>query len=209
MTDTYAMQFLAPLFAGAYLPVSAATMRPAALAVVANDIVVHDRRRLLECGSGVSTIVLGRLLASRGGRVVTVEHDAAWVGVVRRLVAEHHLEDTVTIVEAPLVPAPVGQLDWYDLDIVSEAIAGYRFDLLLVDGPPAWRPGHELARLPALSVLAEHAAASCTIVLDDAERAGEAEIVEAWQRDCGITFRTPPGPGVAIGHRGEAPFGLL
>lgn len=209
MIDMHAMQFLAPLVAGSYLPFTAASMRPAALAIVANDIVVHDRRRLLECGSGVSTIVLGRLLASRDGRVVSVEHDAAWVRVVRRLVVEHHLEDTVTIVHAPLAPAPVGELEWYDVEIVAEAVAGYRFDMLLVDGPPAWQPGHELARLPALPVLEEYAAASCTIVLDDADRAGEREIIEAWGRDSGIALKAFPGRGVAVGHRGEAPFGLL
>jgi len=65
LMDMHAMQVLAPLLGGTYLPFSSASMRPAALAVVANDIVLHDRRRVLECGSGISTVVLGRLLAAR------------------------------------------------------------------------------------------------------------------------------------------------
>jgi len=203
------MQFLAPLLGDAYLPFSSASMRPSALAVVANDIVLHDRKRLLECGSGISTIVLGRLLASRGGRVVSVEHDAGWVQVVRRLVAEHGLEATVTLVEAPLAPAPVGTLDWYDVDVVSEAVAGYSHDLLLVDGPSAWMPGHELARLPAVPVLGEYAADSYTVVLDDADRPGEREILKLWERDSDVRCNLYSGQGVAVGHVGGAAFGLV
>jgi hypothetical protein len=207
--DIHAMQALEPLLAGKYLPFTSASMRPAALAVVANDIVLHDRRRLLECGSGISTIVLGRLLAPRGGRLVSIEHDAAWSAIVRRLVTDDGLQDTVTVIDAPLAPAPVGGLDWYDIDVVSGALSGYSYDLLLVDGPAAWRPGHELARLPALSVLGQYAAASCTVVLDDADRAGEREIVKVWERDSAFAFQIYPGQGVAVGHRGDAPFGLV
>jgi hypothetical protein len=164
---------------------------------------------VLECGSGLSTIVLGRLLAARGGRLVTIEHDAGWAAFVRRMVVEHGLQDVVTIVEASLAPAPVGSLDWYDLDVVLPALAGLAHDLLLVDGPPAWMDGHELARLPAVPVLAKHAAASCTVVLDDADRAGERQIVEVWERETGVKFARYTAQGVAVAHIGDAPFGLV
>jgi predicted O-methyltransferase YrrM len=209
LMDMHAMQVLAPLLAGTYLPFSSASVRPSALAVVANDIVLHDRRRVLECGSGISTIVLGRLLAARGGRLVTIEHDAGWATFVRRLVTDHGLHDVVTIVEAPLAPAPVGNLDWYDVDLVSGALSGYTYDLLLVDGPPAWMPGHELARLPAVPVLERYSAASATVVLDDADRDGEREIIDVWERDSGLMFARYTAQGVAVAHVGDGPFGLV
>jgi hypothetical protein len=207
--DAHALQTLSPLLTGPYLPFTSASMRPAALALVANDVVLHDRRIVLECGSGVSTIVLGRLLASRRGRVVTLEHDRGWARIVRRLVAEDGLEDTVAIVEAALAPVPVGDLEWYDLEVVTRALSGLCCDLLLVDGPPAWREGQELARLPALPLLRQYCAASATIVLDDAGRQGEREIVRAWEREAGISFQVYPAQGVAVAHVGDAPYGLI
>jgi hypothetical protein len=128
---------------------------------------------------------------------------------VRRLVIDSGLQEVVTIVDASLAPAPVGNLDWYDVDVVSGALSGYTYDLLLVDGPPAWMPGHELARLPALPVLARYSAASSTVVLDDADREGEREIVRAWERDSPVKFSLYVAQGVAVGHIGDAPFGLV
>ncbi len=57
-------------------------MRPAGLVAVCNDIVLDGRRRVVELGSGVSTVLLTRLLTQRrppgGFRMAVVEHDASW-----------------------------------------------------------------------------------------------------------------------------------
>ena len=84
--DEIAMHALAML-PGPYLPWSAGTMRPAGLVTVCNDIVLNDRRRVVELGSGISTVLLARLLTQRalpgGVLMAVVEHDdfwAQWVG---------------------------------------------------------------------------------------------------------------------------------
>jgi hypothetical protein len=65
---------------GPYLPWGAGVMRPAGLAAVCNDIVLNGRRRVVELGSGVSTVLFARLLTQRpppgGFRMAAVEHDA-------------------------------------------------------------------------------------------------------------------------------------
>jgi len=70
---------LRPLLdAGGSLPWGTRAMRPAGLVVVCNEVVRGDRTRIVECGSGVSTVVLARLLRERGaGSFVAVEHDGA------------------------------------------------------------------------------------------------------------------------------------
>ncbi len=40
-------------------------MRPAGLVTVCNDIVLNERRRIVELGSGVSTVLLARLMHQR------------------------------------------------------------------------------------------------------------------------------------------------
>lgn len=69
---------------------------------------------------------------------------------------------------------------WYDLSAVDRQA---RYDLILVDGPPAWK-GDPLARLPALYELRSQLSDKGVLLLDDAARPGESEIARQWQRDC-------------------------
>jgi len=208
VADAHALQVLRPLLGSHYLPFSEASMRPAALVVIANDVVLHERRCVVECGSGLSTLVLARVLAEQGGHLVTLEHDPAWANVVGRLLRREGLEDVVTLVEAPLRPAPAGALDWYDVDAMAGAMSERGCDLLVVDGPPAHEEGKGLARLPAVPVLRRWFAPSCTVVLDDADREGERAVVQEWERQTGVSFALRGNEGVAVGHFGEAPFSI-
>ena len=53
-------------------------------------------------------------------------------------------------------------------------------DLLLVDGPPGYGEGMERSRYPALPALEPRLAPGAMVVLDDASRPGEREIIERW-----------------------------
>lgn len=60
-------------------------MRPAGLVAVCNEIVHGARTQIVECGSGVSTVLLARLLRERrAGGLVALEHDRHWAGVGAR-----------------------------------------------------------------------------------------------------------------------------
>lgn len=93
--DLHAWHVLRPLLdVGGYLPWSTGAMRPAGLVVVCNEIVHRARTRVVECGSGVSTIVLARLLRERGtGSVVSVEHDRAWAALINDMLSREKLND--------------------------------------------------------------------------------------------------------------------
>ena len=200
--DRDALEVLRPLLdAGGYLPWSEWALRPAALAAVCNEIVLADRREVVELGSGVTTVVLGRLLGQRGGRLSSVEHDPDWAGVVRGLLETDGLGDAVRLIEAPLEPHP-SALDgahWYS----EAALAALpdEIDLLLVDGPPGNEEGIERSRHPALPVLGERLGRGAMVVLDDAERPGEQGVLENWgagYADWDFTIRDG---GIAIGVR--------
>jgi hypothetical protein len=186
---------------GPYLPWGSGSMRPAGLVEVCNDVVLNDRGNIVELGSGVSTVMLARLLAQSGGtgrrRLVAVEHDARWRRwVVGQLGAEGVGADVV-VVEAPLQPyADGGGLAWYDQAAVDAAIDVV--DLLIVDGPPAFEPGFGLARHRALVVLRDRLVPGATVVLDDVERDGEQEVLRRWEDEFGLAFRRVAAAGVAI-----------
>jgi predicted O-methyltransferase YrrM len=196
-TDEAARYALAAL-PGPYLPWGSGAMRPAGLVTVCNDIVLNGRRRVVELGSGVSTVMLARLLHQRpppgGFRFAAVEHDVGWAEWVSEQLDREGIGSGVSVVHARLVPHPRAEpgLSWYDQRALTEglriALQGDPIDLLLVDGPPAYAADMGLARYPALPVLLDRLAAGATVVLDDAERAGEQEVLRRWEDETGLVF---------------------
>jgi predicted O-methyltransferase YrrM len=198
-----AWQVLRPLLdAGPYLPWTVHAMSPAALVTILNEIAVASRGTIVECGSGISTVLIGRLLRERGGTLVSLEHDPAWAQFVRSQLELEGLEAHARLVEAPLAQHPLG-LDgapWYEEAALAE-LPGNGIDLLLVDGPTAYVEGMGRSRYPALPALAERLAPDAVVVLDDAARTGESAILDAWERETQFRFNLRRGERIALGQR--------
>jgi predicted O-methyltransferase YrrM len=188
-------------------------MRVPGLVAVCNDVVLADRRCVVELGSGTSTILLARLLHRRWGsaehRQVAVEHDPSWARWVGEQLAREGLADSVTVLHVPLAPhrLALAGLPWYDDERLQagldEALPGALVDLLVVDGPPADTAEKVLARYPALPALATRLVSGATVVLDDVERPGEQEVLRRWEAEFDVRFdRRAASAGVALGRLG-------
>jgi hypothetical protein len=196
--DLHGWQILRPLLdQGNYLPWTTGTMRPAALVLVCNEIIHRRRTRIVECGSGVSTVVLARLLRQlgAGATIAALEHDAHWASVVTDILRRESLLDFARVVHAPLVGIPT----WYDNSALMQTPDD--IDLLIVDGPPAHAPGHGLRRAPALKEFAQRLTETATVILDDVNRPGEREVLNRWEADTTWRFSIDDTAGVATGHR--------
>jgi hypothetical protein len=192
--DADAWQILSPLLVhGGYLPWTTGSMRPAALVEVCNEIVHGDRTRILECGSGVSTVLLARLLRERErGALTSLEHDRHWATLIGDHLRRERLEAIARVVHAPLRGDP----PWYRLEATPDEI-----DLLIVDGPPAFEPGHGTAREPALTHFDGNLVRGAAVVLDDIDRPGERQTLATWETATTWRFQVNPSAGVAIGRR--------
>jgi predicted O-methyltransferase YrrM len=192
LSDALALSELAPL-GGGYVPWTVASMRPRGIATVLNAIAIRERRTIVECGGGASTIFIARLLARVGGHLWTLEHEADWARQLEQIVAEEGHGENVTIVVAPL------ENGWYATSALDDATPKEGIDLLLVDGPPAVED--PLARYPAVPYFRPRLAEDATIVVDDIVRPGEQEIVARWERELGVEFEHRPLEGrVAVAH---------
>lgn len=183
--DALALAQLAPL-AGPFLPWTPYSMRAGAIVDLVSDIALRDRRLIVECGSGNSTIFMARLLRARGGsgRLVSIDHDAAWAELIGGALEAEGLASLVEMVVAPL------EGGWYSraaLPALTEV------GLLVVDGPTAYTEETRRSREPALDYFAPMLAADATIVLDDARRGGEQEVIAAWTQRHGREFELQPG----------------
>ena len=200
--DLHTWQVLRPLLdAGPYLPWSTGSMRPSAMVAVCNEIVHGRRRTVVECGSGVSTVVVARLLRQLGApaSVTSLEHDADWAELVTELLHREGLDHIGSVRHAPLEGDP----PWYAGSAVDRLPTG--IDLLVVDGPPAFAPGEGLRRAPAMSRLEERMTPDATVYLDDAQRPGEQAVVRDWNLTTSWRFVTDDLTAVAVGHRDRSP----
>ena len=167
-----------------------------------NEIVLGRRTAVAELGSGMSTVVIARLLAQRDGRLTSVEHDPAWANLVREQLEMEGLVETAQVLAAPLEPHSESWSGehWYSLDAIA-ALPG-PIDLLLVDGPPGFTEATAHSRYPALGALATRLSDDAVVILDDADRQPEREIVERWQVDQpDWQFGIDAEIGIAIGKR--------
>lgn len=124
-------------------------------------------RKIVELGAGQTTILLDafKRCGIFEGTAITVEHDEFWKDFIQAKVG-HELKLT------PLSNTRfTGGYDFANVSIPSE------IELLLIDGPPA--AGAEyLSRLSALPLVDLLNESGFVIVVDDAERPGESELVE-------------------------------
>ena len=140
--------------------------------------------RVVECSSGVSTVVLARAMQLNGrGHVWSLEHEEAFAQKTRAELQRHGLQDFATVLHAPLRAQSVGGQDWkwYDASVLPTG----SIDMLVIDGPPMTT--QPLARYPAVPVLAGQLADGATVMLDDAARPDEREIVRRWLAEHGMS----------------------
>jgi predicted O-methyltransferase YrrM len=149
---------------------------PDFLLALAEEIHCNKPTTVLECSSGVSTVVAARCLQQNGkGHVYSLENAPVFAEKTRQLLKRHGLESWATVIDAPLAPMS-NSATWYALNGLPQTLPP--IDVLVVDGPPATTA--PLARYPALPQLVNRLSPACAIFLDDANREPERKTVEKW-----------------------------
>lgn len=138
-------------------------------------------RRVLELGSGISTIVAAYALKEVGvGELISLDHDRDFAGITDSNLRKHGLSEFARVVHAPLCQVVLQGCahQWYDI----KSLEGLRdIDLVIVDGPPGIL--QHLARYPALPLLWSHLRDDVVVLIDDARRADERKMTELWCRE--------------------------
>lgn len=134
---------------------------------------------ILECGSGLSTVLLAIYAGERGVPVFSLEEDLYWVKRVEATLSWYGLEGA-QVVYSPITD--YGDLKWYS---IPEGLPSY-FEFVLCDGPVAH--GVEEGRRYGLVPLMGERLSGSTILLDDISRAGERDIARGWleEYDCQV-----------------------
>lgn len=125
-------------------------------------------RQILECGSGLSTIIM----ATSGADVHSLEHDPIWAD--RTICALKSLGLSATVHYSPI--RNHGEYRWYESWPKLDNIG-----LLLCDGPP------RLIGREGLSLIADRLT-KAVMVWDDAASTGTVAMIERWEKETGRRF---------------------
>lgn len=201
--DIKAMSLLPDLGVG-YVPWSSFAIRPSALTMMLNELVMNDSRVVIECGIGMSTLYMLSSQTSDDIRVVGIDDDAEWIGLVTSYLQRMGVpSDRYCLIHAPIKDYgddAVGRT-WYDDDKIKMGIAAFlgedKADMLVVDGPKGFLS--DKSRYQALPQLMSWLKSDCSVFLDDIHREDEYEIGQLWSREfnLNITYHLEKG-GIAI-----------
>jgi hypothetical protein len=138
---------------------------------------VSTRGPILECGSGLTTLVIGHLAGRREFETWSLEHSVDWHRRVQDAIRRHH------VTKASLCYAPLRNykgFNWYDPPLDKMPA---RFSLVICDGPPDLAHGGRYGLLPTLRDRLETGA---VILFDDAREPGQPEVLRRWAAEFGV-----------------------
>ena len=139
---------------------------------------------ILECGTGLTSVLLGLYAGRRDVQTWSLEHIPEWHARVTATLQRHRIPG-VDVCLAPL--RNYGDFQWYDppLDALPET-----FSLVICDGPPGTTQGGRYGLLPVLGTRL----ADTLILLDDADREGETDVLRRWasEKKIGVVLQTTP-----------------
>lgn len=128
---------------------------------------------ILECGSGLSTLLIAAVLKQQNQAHWALEHKPEWAMRVQSYLNDYGLHAHLTTSSLK----DYGEYCWYDAPLIS---LPHHLSLIVCDGPPHRTKG---GRYGLVSVLKEQIISGCIILLDDAYRQDELNIAEKWSKE--------------------------
>ena len=162
--------------------------------------------RVLEFGSGVSTVALARELAPSGGAILSVDQDSLYAERTVRWLREHSLSASAEVVTSPIAETSAGgrKTKCYEFgEQLLQQISAFAPELILIDGPSQASGASRFAVAPIVAPLLS---GGVPFAMDDAFRDAELEIARHWQRDATIRLKgiVAIGKGLLVGRIGCA-----
>jgi hypothetical protein len=166
---------------GGYLPYTTSSLKFRFLACMTNDMVVNQRKAVVEFGSGISTIIAARLIKMNNLNctITTVDESEAWQDIIKNILKQENLLDYVQFICAPTEKSTDIQDSYeYNSQIVRSHFGDKKFDLVLVDGPSAWQKSNIMSRASNIKFIKNNLQDSYTIFVDNSDRIGEIELTK-------------------------------
>jgi hypothetical protein len=189
-----ALQMIRPVLNKFNKPIilTESSLQPSALLTIQNDIILNDRKLIVETGSGVGTLFIAMICKVYGLdlKLFSIEEDLDWIALLKKSLEEEGLEGYVEFIYAPV--GAESESKWYDEEVVNRVLdkSVGKIDSLIIDGPKAYKKGYENARLRIVDVLGTKLGDNCFVLVDDVHRKGERGQVKYWEEKFGFKFKS-------------------
>lgn len=130
---------------------------------------------ILECGSGLSSLMLAITAGRRGHHIHTFEHDVETQRKLQGLVARYRLRN-ITIHHTPI--RSYGDFDWYD---VPHAKLCPEYQLVICDGPA--RHLTDSGRYGLFPIMRDRLDPHCRVIMDDSNRSIDRHVIRRWRKE--------------------------
>ncbi|MGC6429624.1 MAG: class I SAM-dependent methyltransferase [Jejuia sp.] len=187
--DAYALQIIHKLFPEyCFLPFTPFSLNPYTILHILNDILLNERRQIIEFGGGLSSIIISRFLKINklNANIVSFDNNIEWQNIIAKETKKYECDEYLTQIHCPIQPVKnqdficYDNRTWYDDEKIAEYLQQLKtkIDVVIVDGPST--STSEYLRYPAVPSLKNKLAESAIIFLDDTKRLGEQEILKQW-----------------------------
>ncbi len=148
-------------------------------------IVTNRPINIVELGSGLSTLIIAKTLEKLAYdyKIISFDSDEYCLNETKNLLVAENVYDAK---KTKLIYAPIKDLEingnlykWYDVEKFH--LDCEKIDLLFVDGPVGGFCKN--ARYPALKILKNYLKNGSIVILHDAKRPDEMEIIEMWKKE--------------------------
>lgn len=135
---------------------------------------------VLECGSGLSTLLVGVVAQHQGQQHWVLEHTPQWAVKVEAALKKYQIKSVKICVNKL---KDYVEYDWYETtpDMLEQS-----FDLVLCDGPPGTTKGGRYGLVPQMKLQLNP---NAVILLDDAGREDELKIANRWKTELGASLQ--------------------
>jgi hypothetical protein len=139
---------------------------------------------ILECGSGLTTILLGLFAGARGVSVWSLEHDPEWYESTAAMIRRYKIEN-VHLLRSSL--RSYGDYSWYDapLDQMPK-----HFGMVVCDGPPKKSTTGD--RYGLIPVMRNRLGTGSFILLDDVELENPDPVLSRWLDEVSASYQLFP-----------------
>lgn len=133
----------------------------------------YTNKLILECGSGLSTLLLGPIAKKRNIRMISFEHCNEWANKVQRELNKYKLINNEILIRSLV---NYGDFDWYDTNNLDMHIPD--IGLCVCDAPPGNTFG---GRKGFLYLFKNKVKTGTVILVDDTIREAEQKMIKEWE----------------------------
>ena len=118
-----------------FIPRTSYSLSPTVTLHLINEALIYNRTKVLELGTGISTIYLAKAFSEKNHKatIVSIDENPEWQEHIRSILYRENLIDFVSM--KPINIDSSTSQGWYNITEFSDAINNQKFDLIVIDAP--------------------------------------------------------------------------